>query len=407
MASRLAIDGGSPVRTEPLPNWPAFGDEEVEAVERVLRSNRVNYWTGHEGRAFEVEYAESVGRAHGVAVANGTLALELALRAFGVGPGHEVIVPARTFIATASAAVAVGATPVIADVERDSGNLTADTVRDALSEHTRAIIPVHVGGWPVDMDPIVALANEHDLTVIEDCAQAHDGAYRGRSAGNLGSHAATFSFCQDKIIPVGDGGMLVLDDQDAYERAWAYKDHGKSHKKATESGSAPGGASFRWLVDSFGSNWRLDEMSSAVGRVGLRKLPLWHSARTENALRLAKRLSGATNALRVPLPAPDTTHAFYRLYAYVEPTSLREGWTRDRIIEAVNAEGIAVHYGVCAEVYREAAFEAASLGPSTRLPVAAELHETSLAFHVHPTLTNRDIDDTVAAVAKVMEAATT
>jgi len=398
----LALDGGTPVRATPMPGWPALGDAAVEAVERVVRSNRINYWTGHEGRSFEAEYAESVGRAHGIAVANGTLALELALRAFGVGSGDEVIVPARTFIATASAAVAVGAIPIVADVDRASGNLTAESARQALTDRTRAIVPVHVGGWPVDMDPITALARGAGLVVIEDCAQAHGGVYRGRSVGNLGSHAATFSFCQDKIVPVGDGGMLVLDDGDAYELAWAYKEHGKSLRKVSDTASSPGGPSFHWLVDSFGTNWRLDEMSAALGRLGLRSLPLWHEARTTNALRLAEGLSSGVRGLRVPLPAEDARHAFYRLYAHVEPLELAPGWNRDRIISAINAEGVPAQYGVCAEVYREQAFATAGLAPDARMPVASRIHETSLAFLVHPTLTEADIDDTIAAVRKVM-----
>lgn len=406
MPPRIAIDGGVPVRSTPMPGWPALGDDEAAAVERVVRSNRINYWTGTEGRSFETEYALSVGRTHGIALANGTLALELALRAFEIGPGDEVIVPARTFIATASSVVAVGATPVVADVDRDSGNLTAATAEPVLTTSTRAVIPVHVGGWPVDMDPLVELAGAHDLVVIEDCAQAHGGTYRGRPVGNLGSHAATFSFCQDKIVAVGDGGMLVLDDEEAYERAWAYKDHGKSLRKVTESASAPGGIAFRWLVDDFGSNWRLDEMSAAVGRVGLRKLPQWHAARTANALRLAEGLRSRTTGLRIPLPAEDSLHAFYRLYTYVEPSALAPGWDRDRIIAAIAAEGVPVQYGTCAEIYREHAFAAAGLGPAERLPVAAEIHETSIAFLVHPSLIEADVDDTIAAVAKVMEVAT-
>ncbi|MFU8891965.1 MAG: DegT/DnrJ/EryC1/StrS family aminotransferase, partial [Anaerosomatales bacterium] len=311
MTRRLAIDGGTPVRSVPMPTWPAPGDEEVAVATEVVRSGRLNYWTGEHGRTFEREYAEYTGRAHGIAVANGTLALELALRAFRIGQGHEVIVPARTFIATASAVVAVGAVPVVADIDPDSGCVTADTVDAVVTPFTRAIIPVHLGGWPVDMDPILELAAPRDLVVIEDCAQAHGAAYRGKPAGNLGSHAATFSFCQDKVIPVGEGGMLVLDDEEAYERAWAYKDHGKSLRKVEAPDDAGRGTAFRWLVDSFGSNWRMAEILAAVGRVGLSKLPEWHAARTRNALRMAEGLAGVPG-LRVPLPPEGSEHAFYR-----------------------------------------------------------------------------------------------
>jgi hypothetical protein len=387
-----------------MPRWPSPGDEEIAAVTEVLRSGRINYWTGTQGRTLETEYAASLDRAHGIAVANGTVALELALRAFGVGPGDEVIVPARTFIATASSAVAVGATPVIADIDPLNGNMTAETVRAVLTNRTRAIIPVHFGGWPVEMPAIVELASQHDLVVIEDCAQAHGATLAGRPVGGLGSHAATFSFCQDKIVPVGDAGLLVLDDDHAFERAWAYKDHGKSLAKVNDPEFMGAEEPFKWLHDSFGTNWRLDEMSAAVARVGLRKLPQWHAARRRNALRLAQGLADL-DVLTVPLPPNGSEHGFYRLYTYVHPKALRDGWDRDRIIRAITAEGTPCQYGGCAEIYRERAFAGAGLRPPNRLPSASRAHETSIAFFVHPTLSENDIADTIAAARSVIESA--
>lgn len=404
MEPRLALDGGDPVRTAPMPPWPAPGDREIEAVAGVLRSGRLNYWAGEEGRSFEREYADSLGRRHAVAVANGTVALELALRAFGIGPGDEVIVPSRTFIATAGCVIAVGAIPVLADIDRNSSTMTGQTAQAVLTDRTRAVIPVHLGGWPVDIDPLLVVARAHNLVVIEDCAQAHAGAHRGRPVGALGSHAGAFSFCQDKILSTGEGGMLVLDDDAAYERAWAYKDHGKSLRKVTDPEFSGPGTSYHWLVDSFGTNWRLGEMSAAVGRVGLRALPEWHALRTRNAGRLALGLEDVPG-LRVPLPAGDVEHAYYRLYAYVEPEALAVGWTRDRVLDAIVAEGVPVQYGSCAEIYREAAFSRAHLAPPVRLPGASEVHETSVAFFVHPTLAVTDVDDTIAAVRKVMAVA--
>jgi dTDP-4-amino-4,6-dideoxygalactose transaminase len=383
--------------------WPSYDDRHRAEVGRVLESGKLTYWAGTEGRHLEAEYAAALGRRHAVAVANGTLALELGLRAFGIGHGDEVIVPARTFIATASAVVAVGATPVVADVERDSGVVTVDTVRFALTPRTRAVIPVHLGGWPVDMVPILDLAEKRGLVVIEDCAQAHGGALPFGPIGSGRSHGATFSFCGDKIVPAGEGGVLVLDDDDAFERAWSYKDHGKSLEALTPP-PAGSGPSFRWLVESFGSNWRLPELSAALVRVGLDLLPRWHSTRTGNAERIIAALTD-TPGLRVPSPKTGFEHAFYRLYAHVEPSALATGWDRDRITAAITAEGIACQHGSCGEIYREQAFVRAGLGPAARLPVAAELNDTSIAFFVHPTLGIRDIDDTVEAVRRVMEVA--
>ena len=404
MVSGLAIDGGAPVRTTPMPGWPAPGDAEVVAVEAVLRSGRINYWTGDVGRFFERDRAAETGRSHGLAVANGTLALELALRAFDIGPGDEVVVPARTFIATAGAVAAVGAAPIVCDIDPHAGLMTAEALEPSLTARTRAVIPVHVGGWPVDMDPLCRLARGRGFLVIEDCAQAHGARYHDRPVGALGSDAAAFSFCQDKIVPMGEGGVLLLDDDDRFERAWSYRDHGKSRSKAREADETPG-VSYRWLVDGFGSNWRLSELSAALGAAGMDLLPSWHAARTRNATRLAEALAGVPG-LRVPMPPDGVEHAYYRLYALAEPDRLSPGWDRDRVIEAVVAEGIRVQYGSCAEIYREQAFAAAGLTPTHRLPGAAAFHDTQLAFFVHPTLSDGDMDDTVAAVAKVMEVTT-
>lgn len=404
MTRTLAIDGGAPLRSTPMPTWPAPGETEVAAVSAVVASGRLNYHAGTEGASLEAEYAAALDRRHAVAVANGTLALELALRAFEIGPGDDVVVPARTFIATASAVVAVGATPVVADIDPVSNNMTAFTLAQAMTERTRAVIPVHVGGWPVDMPDLMRVAAERDLIVIEDCAQAHGGSFGGRPLGSFG-HAAAFSFCQDKIISAGEGGLLVLDDDAAFERAWAYKDHGKSLAKLSDPEFMSGPTSYKWLHDSFGSNWRMPEMCSALVRVGLAKLPEWHAARTRNARRLSAALA-CLPALSVPMVAEDAAHAYYRLYAAVDTAALAEGWDRDRIARAIAAEGVPVQYGVCAELYREGAFFAAGIAPSDPLPGAAHAHATSLAFYVHPTLSESDIDDTAAAVRSVFEAAT-
>jgi dTDP-4-amino-4,6-dideoxygalactose transaminase len=255
------------------------------------------------------------------------------------------------------------------------------------------------------MDPLTALAHQRELIIIEDCAQAHGASYGGKPVGNLGSHAGAFSFCQDKILPLGEGGMLVLDDDEAFKRAWSYRDHGKSFDKVQELAHGPNDGSFKWLIDSFGSNWRMPEVTGAIGRVGLVKLPEWHLARTRHANQLADALS-TVKGLRVPVPADDTVHAFYRLYGYIEPELLSVGWTRDRVLAAILAEGVACQYGTCAEIYREQAFVRSGLAPNAPLPNAREIHETALAFFVHPTLQEADISDTIAAVQKVMEAAT-
>ena len=397
----LAIDGGAPVRRVKLASWPVFTDDEIEAATNVLASGRVNYWTGEECKAFEREFADFLGRRYAISLANGTVALELALYALGIGPGDEVVVPCRTFIATASCVVARGATPVVADVDLDSGNLTAATVRAVLTPHTRAVIPVHLGGWPCEMDELAALAAERRFQVIEDCAQAHGARHNGRPVGSFGTCAA-FSFCQDKIMTTGgEGGMLVTDDEALWRRAWEYKDHGKSWEAVHRRQHPPG---FRWLHESFGTNWRMTEMQAAIGRCQLAKLPLWCAARGRNAAILAAGFAGLPG-LRVPRPRQGLEHANYKFYAFLDAAALRPNWSHARIIDAINAEGIPCMAGSCSEIYREQAFIAAGLVPPKPFPNAERIGETSLMFLVHPTLDEGDMRDTVAAVTKVMWAA--
>lgn len=381
-----------------LPVWPHFEQDEIQAVTGVMQSGRVNYWTGTEAREFEREYAEYLGVRHAIALHNGTLALELALYAFGIGAGDEVITTSRTFIASASAAVMRGCVPVVAEIDPVTQNITADTIRPLITERTRAIIPVHLAGWPCDMDAIMALAQEHNLVVIEDCAQAHGAFYKGRPVGSIG-HAGAFSFCQDKIMTTGgEGGLLALNDTDTWKKAWAYKDHGKSYDAVYNTEHPPG---FRWLHESFGTNWRMLEVQAAIGRLQLRKLPGWIETRRRNAAVLTERLSPHAG-LRLTLPDDTVTHSYYKYYVFVRPEALRDGWDRDRIMNAVTAQGVPCFSGSCSEIYLERAFRDAGYGPAQRYPVAQELGETSLMFLVHPTLSEQDMHHVADAVDRVM-----
>lgn len=379
--------------------WPCFTEEEQQAVARVIGSNRVNYWTGQEGRAFERDFAEWIGSATAVALANGTLALEVALKALGIGPGDEVIVAPRTFIASVSCVVNLGATPVFADVGLDSGIITPQTAKAVVTEATRAIIPVHLGGWPCDMEGFNALAADADVAIVEDCAQAHGATIGGRNIGTFGTIGA-WSFCQDKIITTGgEGGMVNTDDPELWSRMWSYKDHGKTFERVY-SDDHPSG--FRWLHDSFGSNYRMLEVQAVIGRIQLRRLEDWHSRRSDNAAALRDALLRNSGAIRVPLPPPGFEHAFYRLYAYVRPEGLRRGWDRDRIIAALRERGVPAFQGSCSEVYLERAFDGTGFRPPERLPVAQELGKTSIAFLTHPTLTSDDLERACGAIEAIL-----
>ncbi|MCZ8036407.1 DegT/DnrJ/EryC1/StrS aminotransferase family protein [Novosphingobium sp.] len=386
----------------PFSPWPSFTPEEADAAARVIGSNRVNYWTGEEGRKFEREFAEWTGTRHAVALTNGTVALDLALNGLGIGPGDEVIVTPRTFIASVSAVINAGATPVFADVDRDSGNIAPATIAPLINERTRAIVPVHLAGWPADMDGIMQLVAGTPIRVIEDCAQAHGARIGSRSVGAIG-HAGAWSFCQDKIMTTGgEGGMVTTNDDDLWSRMWSYKDHGKSWHKVYEVQHPPG---FRWVHDSFGTNWRMIEVQAAIGRIQLRRMGEWTARRTAIAMRLHGALQAFPGAVRAPLPGAGLTHAFYRFYGYVRPEGLKTGWDRDRIVAEFVQRGVPLFQGSCSEVYLEQAFDQTGWRPSTPLPVARELGETSLMFLTHPNLTEAEVNKTCSTIAAVFDQA--
>jgi len=393
--------------------WPSFSEEEAEAIKDILLSNKVNYWTGDECRIFEKEFAEWSGVKYSIALANGTLALEVALRALDIGPGDEVVVTPRTFIASISCVVNVGATPIFADVDPESGNITAETISKVLTSKTKGIICVHFAGWPCDMDPIMALASLHNIKVIEDCAQAHGAMYKGRSVGSIG-HIGAWSFCQDKIMTTGgEGGMVTTNDEILWRKMWAYKDHGKSYEAVYERDHPPG---FRWVHESFGSNFRIIEIQATIGRIQLKRMVEWSAKRNENALSVLKAFE-SFKAIRIPnfkcnrdcikdcSSLSQCQHAQYKCYVYVENAHLKEGWSRDRIIQEIEMRGVPCFQGGCSEVYLEKAFEGTGFIPKNRLPIAKMLGDTSLMFLLHPTLTQENINKTKEVIMDVLKSA--
>lgn len=382
-------------------SWPSYTKEEADAVSKVLLSNKVNYWTGEECRQFEKEFAEWCGCDYGVALANGTVALDVALKALGVGVGDEVIVTPRTFIASVSSIANSGARPVFADVSPESQNITPESVAKVITEKTKAIICVHLAGWPCDMDDMMALAKEHDLYVIEDCAQAHGAQYKGKPVGSFG-HIAAWSFCQDKIITTGgEGGMVTTSDRALWSKMWSYKDHGKSWHAVYEQEHSAG---FHWLHEQLGTNNRMIEMQAAIGRIQLRRMPQWTKKRQENALQIWKKVR-QIKGLVAPIIPEDIGHAAYKCYIQVVPSELKKGWSRDRVMQEIKALGIPCYTGTCPEVYLEKAFDNMDARPKERLPVAKKLGETSLMFLVHPTLAKKEIQQTCDALQQVMEKA--
>ncbi len=371
----------------PFSPWPSFTEEEANAVRDVVLSNKVNYWTGQEGREFEKEFAAWADSKYSVALGNGTLALDLALKALGVSEGDEIIVTPRTFLASVSSVVTAGATPVFADVDLDTQNIEAKEIEKVLTSKTKAVIVVHLAGMPAEMDAIMALSKKHEFYVIEDCAQAHGAKYKGQSVGSIG-HVGCWSFCQDKIMTTGgEGGMVTTNDKTLWSKMWSYKDHGKSWDAIYKTEHPPG---FRWVHDSFGTNWRMTEMQAAIGRIQLKRMADWTNKRNVNATLIDDAVKDIETVRLVNKP-DHIEHAEYKHYIFVRPEKLAGGWTRDRIVDEINKAGVPAFQGSCSEVYLEKAFDNTPWRPAKRLPNAIELGETSLMFLVHPTLTQENM----------------
>ncbi|EOW9662437.1 DegT/DnrJ/EryC1/StrS family aminotransferase [Vibrio parahaemolyticus] len=382
----------------PFSPWPSFSQEEADAVSQVLLSNKVNYWTGNECREFEKDFAAWVGCEYAIALGNGTLALDVALKALGVGEGDEVITTPRTFLASASSIVTSGAAPVFADVDLNSQAITAESIQAVLTPKTKAVIVVHLAGMPAEMDAIMALSEQHGFYVIEDCAQAHGAKYKGRSVGTIG-HIGAWSFCQDKIMTTGgEGGMVTTNDKALWSTMWSYKDHGKSFDAIYNREHPPG---FRWLHESFGTNWRMTELQAVIGRIQLARMPAWTAQRQANAAQIDKVVADLSVVRRIEVPEY-SEHAAYKHYLFVEPHNLAEGWTRDRIVETIVERGVPAYQGSCSEVYLEKAFDDTSWRPVQRLSNAVTLGETSLMFLVHPTLTEEEMEKTCQVLREVL-----
>ncbi len=383
-----------------LAGWPFYTEEEIEEVKNVLNSGKVNYWTGNQTNLFEKEFAKEIGVEYAVAFANGTLALSAAYLALGIKKGDEIITTPRTFIATASTIMLLGAKPIFADVDINSGNITAENIKPLINKSTKAISVVHLGGWPAEMEPICALAKEYDLLILEDCSQAHGASLRGKKIGSYGD-IATWSFCQDKIISTGgEGGMVTTNNMEFYKKVWGLKDHGKCIDLIRKDNNQSN--SFKWLHKNLGSNCRLTEMQSAIGRIQLKNLSKTNLLRTRNANILSDKLKDVP-LVRIPQPPEDVKHAWYKFYVYLDQNKLKNNWNREKIINHLNKKGAKTFSGSCSEIYLEECFK--GIAPKKRLIVAKKLGETSLMFLVHQTISEEQMNKYALLIKKVLKEA--
>lgn len=391
-----------PTREPRLGPWPFYDSIQQTIASNVLASGKVNAWTSHHVSDFEDAFSRYTSCKYSIATANGTVALSLAFHALGLDNSDEFITTPRTFIATVSAGVLCGAKPIFADVDPDSGCIDPNCIPSLISPRTKAIVVVHLGGWPADMDKIVSIARSYNLKIIEDCSQAHGAYYRGKPVGSIGD-IATWSFCQDKIMSTaGEGGMVSTSSFDYWESMWSFKDHGKSNSALNNSDSIGG---FKWLHHSFGTNYRLTSLQAAIGCYQLTCLPEWNSIRHRHAKYLFDRLRDLS-ILRIPMPPIDVVHAWYKFYVYLRPGLLKNDWSRERIIYEITQKGFPIFSGSCSEVYLEKCFVSSGLAPIKRLPSARMLGETSLMLLVHPTISYPQITCYADVVRSVIQSAT-
>ena len=390
-----------------IANWPFYGEEEINAVSEILKSGKVNYWTGENVKKFEEEFSQWVGVTNSLSISNGSLALSASYLAIGLRDGDEIITSPRTFLATSSSAVLLNAKPIFADVSQDSGCITPKTIEPLISKKTKAISVVHLAGWPAEIEAICKLAKNYDLYVIEDCAQAHGAKVRivdgYKSVGSFGDISA-WSFCQDKIITTGgEGGMITSSNEEIIDNVFAIRDHGKTSMSLQREKTKIG---FRWVHDKLGSNFRLTEMQAAIGRIQLKNIIDTRQTRERNASILIENLMDLS-LLRIPLPTNDITHAWYKFYCYVRPKYLKSNWNRDRIISEINSKGFPAFQGSCSEIYLEKCFLERDLAPKKRLPIAKKLGDTSLMFLVHPTITIYEMTKYAETIRSVIKEAST
>lgn len=310
MAEKLAIDGGPKAVTNKLIGWPNFNDEAINAVVGVLKSGKVNYWTGPKGMEFEKKFAQWQGSKFAISVGTGTAALHVSLTSLGIGPGDEVIVPSYTFIATSFSVVQAGAVPRFADVNLNDHCISVESAEKLVNERTRAIIPVHLYGNVCDMDKIMDFAKKYNLYVIEDNAEAFGGEYKGKKTGTMG-HMACCSFCQNKTFTTGgEGGMVTTDDEDVAWTARSFRDHGYDVKERLNLLEME--QKLPYIHNMVGWNYRMTEMQSAIGLEELRRIDTWNlPMRRRNAAIVMDRLKSMPQIKYLPVDTPERKNGWY------------------------------------------------------------------------------------------------
>ncbi len=420
-ACTLAVDGGPKAVTNQLAGWPQFDENAIKGVEDVLRSGKVNYWTGPRGMQFEEKFAAWQGSKYGVSVATGTAALHTALAALGIGPGDEVIVPSYTFIATSFSVVQAGAIPRFADVNLDDHCISLESAEKLITPRTKAIMPVHLYGNVCDMDPLMAFAKKHNLKVIEDNAEAFGGYYKGRKTGTIG-HAAACSFCQNKTFTTGgEGGMLTTDDEELAWQARGFRDHGYNVKERLNLLALE--QKLPYIHNRVGWNYRMTEMQSAIGLAELERMDDWNMPRRKrNAHILMDALGELPQVKYMPIDTEDRQNGWFVCAFSLDIENM--GCDIAQFVEAAGAEGAPCWKVFWPQCHTESAFvdrhgfgdsgfpfnskeytDAQSVDVSKVDVPNARWHEShTFTCFAFPTFSEEDMRQIAAGLVKVIKA---
>ena len=389
---------------------PFYSNKSIQKIGPMLRSGKVNYWSGNEGKKFEKEFSNYLGNKYSVGLSNGSVALEMALKALKLKKQDQIIVTPRSFIISASCTINLGLKPIFSDVD-DDGNLNIEGIKKVYNNKVKAIIVVHLNGLPCDLDPIMKFVKKNNIFLIEDCSQAHGAVYKGKKVGSFG-HISTWSFCQDKIISTGgEGGMISTNNKQLWLKCWSLKDHGKNYNSVFFKKHKIG---FRWHHDNLGSNYRMTEMQAILGRAQLKILDNQIKKRNIIAnlyLNGLKDYYKKYDILKEPnfnyiyssqvkdkKLSSKNIHAFYRLNLFINKKKIKQL----KLLEELNLKKINCGVGSCPEIYREKVFKDLKLHPKKRLSNAKLLGETSITFPIDPNRSITKVKLEIKSIKKVL-----
>ena len=382
-----------------MKNWPYYSQNEINRVSKILKSGKVNYWTGNECKNFEEVFKKKFKINYSIAVSNGTVALEAALKVLNLKKDDEVIVSCKSYQSSASAIVNIGAKPVFCDVNFNTQNIDVKYLEKKISRKTKAIICVHLGGWPCEMDKLVDIAKKNSLKIIEDCSQAHGAKFNKKYVGSFGD-IAVWSFCNDKIISTGgEGGMIGIKKKKIWKKIWSYKEIGKNLDKVVKNKNKKN-MGFAWVHDFFGSNLRMTEMQAAIGIIQLKKLDTTLRLRNKINKLIWKKLKQYKSII-IPDLSENLELAPYRCYVKLNFNYIKKKYNLKKIIKLLNKDQIICNEGSCSEMYLEKSFKNIGFSPSKRLPNASKLTKISLAFFINPLIKKSELNKKINHISAV------